>query len=757
MAPWQKIGKTLPILQKLIESCTCDQIRISLAAVNIASLVVLVASLSTTAAAEIGYRVTPSSDRQTISIAVSFNVTTAGVELQMPSWSPGIYSLQNPWETLRDLTGTFEDGTRASMTRTRGDTWSVSTVGHKRITVQYERSVQYARFDADQTASDEEAIHYGTPAVYLYLVGRKSDRCILELAVPSKWQIAVALPLTKSREGYATFAARNYDELLDSPVTMGSFILGRYSEFGKQHVLAFRGPAKNWVDHRKTIEIARLVTRIEGDFFGGAPYAEYVWHLWVHEASPLAGGTEHANSVEMHLATEEGDNTVQGMAHEFFHLWNGKRIRPFPLGPIDYTQLPHTGTLWWVEGITDYYSALLPYRYGAWNRDAFLARALDQIQQVRGNPARLEVSPYDSSYKMFAQDPYSYKVNYYPTGWVLGMMFDIEIRSKTDEQYSLDDVVRTLWHRYRSSRSGFSEDEIRRQLIHFGGGSMGPLYDRWVLRPGELPVEQELAKAGLTIEQSRESVHQASRIQERSDLSRLQRRVLENWLRTEKPVNFSPSFSARPAATTGNVEAAKLEGDTGRYEIANNVLFTVILDTRGLSAGLEEGDKSPLIPVFGDKYFYARRNAELTFARDEHGEVTSINWKQDRHQRSVPRIGPFLHSLHKQADPDPALTAQVSNVLQALGKGVHSNVPVTGLAPGALADYSVTGPVHGLVGIRSLDYIDSQGVGGRGLERHHGDVSRIAYYKLTTDKHSRYLMVYFTHDGLVTDFDYVED
>jgi hypothetical protein len=73
----------------------------------------------------------------------------------------------------------------------------------------------------------------------------------------------------------------------------------------------------------------------------------------------------------MHLSTEEGANTIQGMAHEFFHLWNAKRIRPLPLGPFDYTQLPHTGTLWWIEGVTDYYSALLPYRYGAWNRDAF--------------------------------------------------------------------------------------------------------------------------------------------------------------------------------------------------------------------------------------------------------------------------------------------------------------------------------------------------------------------------------------------------
>src|ERR1700688_991731 len=106
---------------------------------------------------------------------------------------------------------------------------------------------------------------------------------------------------------------------------MGSLLEQHYKELDKEHILAFRGPARNWVNPQKTLEMAHFVTKIETNFFGGAPYEKYGGHLWVYEGPPLAGGTAHASSVEMHLSTEEGPNTIQGIAHEFFHLWNAKR------------------------------------------------------------------------------------------------------------------------------------------------------------------------------------------------------------------------------------------------------------------------------------------------------------------------------------------------------------------------------------------------------------------------------------------------
>ena len=714
---------------------------------------IIVVVLGATAPAEITYRVMPTNDRQQLQIEMSFDVATPTVELQLPSWSPGMYSIQNSWETLHNLMATDEAGSSLDVTHPKGDTWTITTGSAKHITVLYKRPLQRARFDADQAASETDVIHYGAQPVYLYIVGRKNEPCLLELTVPAGWKTALGLRRVRSAGGHPMYVAKNYDELADNPVTAGPYIEEHYKEFDKEHILVFRGPARNWVDRQKALQMARFVTQIEADFFGELPYEEYAWHFWVYEGTPLAGGTEHASSTEMHLATEEGSNTLQGMAHEFFHVWNAKRIRPRQLGPFDYTQLPHTGALWWIEGVTDYYSMLLPYRYGAWNREAFLVRALDEIRQVRSNPARFEVSPYDSSYKISGDNGNRYKVNYYPTGWVLGMMFDIELRSRTEGKASLDDVVKVLWTLCKNDQPGFAEDEIRRQLVHFGGSEMGLLYDQWVLSPGELPVEQELAKAGLQMDEGQGP----QVIREGADLSASQRRTLQDWLRVTISSQTPPPSETTAPAAAADSDTSKYESYTGRYEIANGVLFTIRGDVRGIAAGLEDGDKSALVPISKETFFYSRRNAEIKFATDGKGEITKILWRQNGKERSLPRIGPFVHSLEVHADPDPAFTKQVRAVLQALGDGVRRDVKTPGLSSGAWKDYSVSGPVRGLIGIQSLDYINSQNVAGRHIERHHGEVSRIGYYKLVTAKKTWYLMVYLTANGLVTDFDYVDD
>jgi hypothetical protein len=334
------------------------------------------------------------------------------------------------------------------------------------------------------------------------------------------------------------------------------------------------------------------------------------------------------------------------------------------------------------------------------------------------------------------------------------MMFDIELRARTEGKSSLDDVMRGLWNLCKDDQPGFAQDEIRRQLVRFGGEGMGPLYDQWVLRPGNLPIEQELAKAGLQID---DQGGDGPVIHERANLTQAQSRTLEGWLRTGTSTRMPPpSETPLPAAIAG-ADTSKFEGDTGRYEIANNFLFVINKDARGLTAGFEDGDKTELTAVSEETFFYARRNSLLTFSRNDQGAVTGILWKQNGMERIVPRVGPFIHSLEVHPDPDTTFTKKVLSVLEALGEGVSSDVKTPGLAPGAWADYCSSGPVRGLLGIRSLDYLDSQSVAGRHIERHHGEVSRINYYKLVTEKKTRYLMVYLTDNGLVTDFDYVED
>jgi predicted metalloprotease with PDZ domain len=718
---------------------------------------ILAALLPALAGAQVLYRITPAEDSERLAVEMEFDVSAPTVELRMPSWLPGMYVLQNAWMTLQNVSAVDEMHVPMSVTHPQGDTWIVATGGHKRIRVHYERPVAKARFDSDQAASDADAVHYGSPPVYLYVVGRKEEPCTLELVVPPSWKIAVGLPSVGEIDGHPAYKASNYDMLLDNPVTAGKFLEVRYTVLRKEHIVALRGPGKNWVDPQKTSEMARFVSQIETDFFHGVPYPLYVWHFWVYEGSSLAGGTEHSSSAEMHLSTELGSPVLQGMAHEFFHLWNGKRIRSKVLGPFDYTRLPQTGALWWLEGVTDYYSMLLPFRYGAERRDAFLEVALEQIHAVRDNAARFEVSPYDASYRIPDADGKSfYKVNYYPTGWVLGMLFDIELRVRSKGQHSLDDVELALWDLCKDNRPGFDEGEIRRQLIRFGGADMGALYDQWVLKPGELPVEQELGTIGLEMIEPAKDTNGKAVIQERTDIGSEQQKLLKGWLRSHVSEHIPLPKSPMPPAPV-KVDPNFYPAYTGRYELANNVMLLVTSDGHRLLAGFEDHEGWELTPISPDIFFYTERNAQIVFLRDEHREITGILWKENGRERNVPRIGPFIHSLHPDADPNPTLTERVRGVLSALSEGVRLYAETPGLAPGARKDYASSGPVHGLVGIRSLDYVASQNVDGRGIERHGGVVSRIIYYKLTTNKRSEYLMVYLTPDGLVTDFDYVDD
>ena len=351
----------------------------------------------------------------------------------------------------------------------------------------------------------------------------------------------------------------------------------------------------------KLVKATQFVSQAETDFFGGAPYDRYVWHFAVMDRADGAGGLEHLSSTQISLAAGVGPRAVSVFAHEFFHLWNVKRIRSKVLGPFDYTKVPETGALWWLEGVTDYYASHLLHRYG-WDDDTrYYGDVLRNLDQVRGNPGRLEVSAYEASYRVTeANNSSGYKISYYPTGWLLGMLLDIELRSRTGGKHSLDDVEHALWNMCRNDQPGFEEGEIRNQLIHFGGAEMGPIYDQWVTKPGELPVEAQLAKVGL-------------QIVEKED--------------TKPSLGFS--WSATKAAGGANVMLVQGKGlpveTKDVVTSANSVSFAGLpaykIDSafKGVLAGLKTGDKVHLTVKHGD----STKEVDITLV-DETKKVKNI-------------------------------------------------------------------------------------------------------------------------------------
>lgn len=469
--------------------------------------------LSQNASAQLSYTVSEGSDPTKL-LKVTLDVTSKAdaTYFQIPNWAPGSYRYANNWTKSSGVSVTV-DGVKVEPNRTEEGTlpkivtWAVPAKKGQKVSFTYEITTQVANGIG----------HYAGPSTYAYPVGRTQEPCTLKFAFSKPTNIAIGLDPVKENVSYK---APTFDVLADNPVTFGDYPVDTYLVDGKTHYIAYRGPATAIaeVDREYVKKACAFITKMEGDFFGGLPYNRYVWHFAVNSAPDGAGGLEHLSSTEITMGSGVGPGVVSVYAHEFFHLWNVKRIRSKILGPFDYTTLPQTGALWWLEGVTDYYAHTLLGRYDWYGKNERYANAKDKMyadlvqnmNAVRARADRMNISPHDASFRVREAangvgNSQGYLVSYYDTGWLCGLILDIEILSQSNGKYSLDDVERALWELCKNNKPGFEEDEIRKLLVKFGGQPLGDMYDTIIMKPGELPVEGALAKIGLEVKEIEES------------------------------------------------------------------------------------------------------------------------------------------------------------------------------------------------------------------------------------------------------------
>ncbi|MHB8636681.1 MAG: M61 family metallopeptidase [Fimbriimonadaceae bacterium] len=441
--------------------------------------------------AEIDYDVAVRSAGDSHVLHVTMTIPTDGnnVFLQSPRWGPGSYDYSDFGRGIQDFSATDASGAKLTVEHPDFSTWVVAAPKGV-LTVQYEMPLGVSN----------DTAHYSGPRTYLYVEGRTQEKCGLEIDVPPDWKIRMGLdPVGDSKN---RFTAPTYDVLADTPVTLGKFIEEVYTSHGKPHYMVMYGSSAKAINREMLRKICKFTSDAEGNFFGEVPYKRYVWHFSVNGNRTGGGGLEHLNGTEISLGTGVETSAQSVITHEFFHAWNVKRIRSKPLGPFNYTALPLTGALWWLEGVTDYYAIMIPSKYGWWDfaqTKKFLAQ---NIQRTESNPGRMRISAYDSSLRVNEANngrgnSNGLYVSYYNTGWLLGLMLDIEIRIHSNGKHSLDDVELALWNECKNNQPGFQENEIRNLCVRFGGEDLGELYDKWVMTPGVLPVEDELAKMGL--------------------------------------------------------------------------------------------------------------------------------------------------------------------------------------------------------------------------------------------------------------------
>jgi predicted metalloprotease with PDZ domain len=308
-----------------------------------------------------------------------------------------------------------------------------------------------------------------------------------------------------------TFRAENFDVLYDSPVEVSNFKQLDFQVRGVPHRIVIDGEG-NYDPERLRSDVQRIV-EAETAMFGDIPYHDYTFIL--HLRANTGGGLEHLNSTALGFkrfgfATEDGYRKFQALAaHEFFHLWNVKRIRPDALGPFDYTKENYTRLLWVAEGVTEYYGQLMVRRAGLISDDVYLWHLAQQIQEFQETPGRLimsaEEASFDSWIKFYRPDENTVnsQISYYDKGELLGLLLDLDIRRRTKNARSLDDVMRYLFTEFYQKGRNYSPADFQKACELMAGASLDDWFSRYVRGRDDLePVYNRiLAGAGLRLEQ----------------------------------------------------------------------------------------------------------------------------------------------------------------------------------------------------------------------------------------------------------------
>jgi predicted metalloprotease with PDZ domain len=316
--------------------------------------------------------------------------------------------------------------------------------------------------------------------------------------IPPGWKIITELPAGPNPN---SFTASSYHALVDAPIEAGKFEDFDFDSGGAHFRVAV--DAKEW--KKSALEDSlRRITGYELRLMGGPPFKEYTFIFHIGSYSEAGGGgMEHANSTAISSSSQEG--AVAIAAHEFFHAWNVKRIRPQSLEPVDYTKEQYTRALWFAEGITSTYGSYTLERSGIWSKDQFFNDLAEQVCMLDSRPARLWQSVEESSLDTWFDKYDAYNrpdrsISYYNKGQIVGVMLDLSIRDATDNHKSLDDLLRRMNEVYAKQGKFYNDSEgVRSAIEEVTGKSYDQFFRDYISGVREIPYDEFLTVAGLQL------------------------------------------------------------------------------------------------------------------------------------------------------------------------------------------------------------------------------------------------------------------
>lgn len=448
---------------------------------------------------------------------------------QMPAWAPGAYSVTNYGRFLKDFKVMDEKGKEIPSTKANENRWQMQNA----------RNVKYFTYTVTNSFLDSTSLYFAlchidtnfffanATALFGYVNDRKDvqDTVVYYTSSifhnghphyssmnPDSNDVRLFSPLDPCKAPHSdlrsnflnadAFIARDYDELADAPVMAGKKIqLRQFNQNGAKYVIALSSDQAFAMDSLE--RATKAVIKSQTDFFGDTPFKQYIFLInapsYFHLPSQGMGALEHANSSAYLMMNMPWDGFKQFglpvISHEFFHLWNVKRIHSSKLGPFDYTQAVKTTSLWLSEGVTDYYAQTLLTRSGILPPSFFEAKISEWLgatknSKVASSETLEQLSIDESNFSM------EKAISFYTKAPLVALMLDLEIRTQTANKRSLDDVMHSLYAKAKANKH-FTDEELIGQVEQISGAQLQDFYKRYIAGHDTLPIASYLIKMGL--------------------------------------------------------------------------------------------------------------------------------------------------------------------------------------------------------------------------------------------------------------------
>jgi predicted metalloprotease with PDZ domain len=442
-------------------------------------------------------------------IHVEADLATKGdtTYVSLPAWTPGHYELENYARYIRHFEATGESDVAIRWDKVDADTWRIVSEGTARVTIAFDFLADTLNLSGS-LLKDDFGFFNGTN-LFVYPEGDYEFSARVRFDLPEGWRVATEL---EDGTEPGVYLAGDYHELVDNPTFLGHFAIDsvtvddrwiRLAVYPAGYSNMSRTPAREMA-----LEALAQMAEVLHGLFGEPPYDRYTTFVYLEESQlTFAGGLEHSDShldIIPAIAFQNPRLTFRQffyrlLAHEYYHAWNVKRIRPAEMWPYAYDEQQYTPLLWVSEGITDYYAHIVLTRAGLWGENEFILATRDWIVQTEALPARVAVE--DASIDTWIDPRYINRHMYYDAGAILGLMLDIKIRDATDNQSSLDDVMARLYNEHYLRDLGFTTDDFLAYVgEHIGLEVAEKFYRDYVDGREPYPYREVLTLAGLTFE-----------------------------------------------------------------------------------------------------------------------------------------------------------------------------------------------------------------------------------------------------------------